>query len=775
MALLAVKVLVKDNQRSIGIAFTDNLTKRFGISEFVDNELYNNYEFLLIQLNIKEVLMCFSEKENLELSKIKNIAKDLDIKIKEMSPKDFKIKNIEHELEGILQVNSLKMLSHIDNEICKDSISAIIKHLLTTCELMESEKFEIYKYNLSQYMKLDIPALKTLSLFPNANSESNASLYNLLNRCKTPIGSRLLAQWIKQPLMDQNEIEKRHTLVEAFFKNSRTMRMVEEFLKSFPDIYKLSRKFEKKATTLEEVVRVYQTIVKIPDLITALEEIEDVNYLPLIEETYLSKLRELYETFKKYIELVETTIDFKAMDNHEWVVKSEFDDSLCRFSDQLNEIKNTIQEEYIRVGEDLEQDTLKKLKLEQSEIYGWCLRLTRSQSHCIKNKDYIELSVLKSGIYFTSLTMRRLSNEYNDVMAQYKEQQKQLIKEIIEIAASFCPVMEQLGLVISQLDVIISFSNISVSSISPYVRPIMSKNNKIMLKGSRHPCLEIQSDISFISNDVNLERGVSEFLIITGPNMGGKSTYIRQVGLIVLMAQIGCFVPCEKAEISIFDSILARVGANDSQLKGISTFMAEMLETATILQTATSNSLIIIDELGRGTSTRDGFGLAWAISEYIINKINAFSLFATHFHELTELSKKYSIVRNLSVIVHLENNDKNKDVIFLYKVKPGICDQSFGIHVAKMINFPENVVKLAKRKADELENSVSIIDEEKYASQDIKIGTNILLQIMNDWKEKIKESDMSGLEMLNIFRNLVQEKYISDIQNNKWIQKIISE
>ncbi|EMR08358.1 hypothetical protein PNEG_03198 [Pneumocystis murina B123] len=775
MTLLAVKVLVKENQRSIGIAFTDFLTKKIGISEFTDNELYNNYEFLLVQLNVKEVLMCFNERENFELSKIKGITENAGIKITEMNSKDFKINNIEHELDQILDENSLKMLSHIDDKICKDSMSAIIKYLLVTNDLIETEKFGIYKYNLSQYMKLDIPALKALSLFPCANSESNTCLYNLLNRCKTPIGSLLLTQWIKQPLVDQNEIEKRHTLVEAFCKNLETMRIIQDFLKSFPNIYKLSRKFEKKDATLEEVVRVYQTVVKIPNIINAFEKIEDDNYLSLIEESYLSKLRELYETFKKYIELVETTIDFEAMNNHEWVVKSEFDESLCRFSDELNELKNKIQEEYIRVSEDLEQDTLKKLKLEQSEIYGWCLRLTRSQSHCIKNKNYIELSVLKSGIYFTTSIMRRLSNEYNDIMTQYKNQQKQLIKEIVEIAASFCPVMEKLGLVISQLDVIISFSDISISSIIPYVRPIISKKNKIMLKDSRHPCLEIQSDITFISNDVNLERGVSEFLIITGPNMGGKSTYIRQIGLIVLMAQIGCFVPCAEAEISIFDSILARIGSNDSQLKGISTFMAEMLETATILQTASSNSLIIIDELGRGTSTTDGFGLAWAISEYIISKINAFSLFATHFHELTELSKKYSIVKNLNVIVHLENNNKNKDVTLLYKVKPGICDQSFGIHVAKMINFPESVVKLAKRKADELENSISIINDKKYNTGDIKTGTNILLQIMNDWKEKIKESDMSGLEMLSIFRNLVQEKYIFDIENNTWIQKIIAE
>ncbi|CCJ29847.1 unnamed protein product, partial [Pneumocystis jirovecii] len=709
---LSVNVSVKENQHFVGIAFLDGLTKKLGVTEFIDNELYNNFEFLLVQLNTKEVIIPLNEEnKNLELSKVKTVSENAGMIVTEISEQDFKIDNLNYDFPCFFNEESLKLLSHIESKIAKSSIAALIKYLLYTNNLTDSEKLQLYKYNLSQYMKLDIPALKALSLFPDPTFESNKSmsLFGLLNRCKTAIGSRLLSQWIKQPLMDLIEINKRQLLVEAFSKNLHALQSVQEFLKSFPDVYKLNRKFQKKKATLEEVVRVYQMIIKIPDLINALEGVNDHNYSVLIQELYLSKLKEFNGNLKKYIKLIETTIDFEAMSNHEWIIKSEFDESLTRLLNELNELKDKIYQEHLRVGEELQQDTMKKLKLEQSEIHGWCLRLTRSHAYSIRDKNYIELSTLKSGVYFTTLMMRQYSKEYNDILAQYKHQQTELAKEVVEIAgiliyyfrfksmvilASFCPIMEELGMVIGHLDVIISFSDLSSSSVLPYVRPIISKDSKIILKESRHPCLEIQTDITFISNDVYLERGVSEFLIITGPNMGGKSTYIRQIGIIVLMAQIGCFVPCEKAEISIFDCILARVGANDTQLKGISTFMAEMLETATILETASSNSLIIIDELGRGTSTADGFGLAWAISEYLISKINAFSLFATHFHE----------------------------------------------YINSFV-FPESVVKLAKRKASELENSMSTCVE-KYTMEDIKNGANILSQIMNEWKEKINESDM---------------------------------
>lgn len=479
--------------------------------------------------------------------------------------------------------------------------------------------------------------------------------------------------------------------------------------------------------------------------------------------------------------MVETTVDLEALDNHEFIIKPEFDESLKTIRKRLDKLKRDMESEHMRVGDDLNQDTDKKLFLENHKVNGWCFRLTRNEAGCIRQKkQYQEISTQKNGVYFTTNTLQEKRREFDQLSENYNRTQSGLVNEVVSVASSYVPVVEKLAAVLAHLDVIVSFAHVSVHAPTSYVRPTMHARGtgNTVLKEARHPCMEQQDDISFITNDVSLVRDSSEFLIITGPNMGGKSTYIRQIGVIALMAQIGCFVPCSEAELTIFDCILARVGASDSQIKGVSTFMAEMLETANILKSATKESLIIIDELGRGTSTYDGFGLAWAISEYIVKEIGAFALFATHFHELTALVDTYPQVQNLHVVAHISegtapaNGDadadvdmdaaavqKKREVTLLYKVEPGFSDQSFGIHVAELVRFPQKVINMAKRKADELEDFAGK-HEEGYvqaSKEEVEDGSRMLKEVLAKWKEEVQSKGLTKKQQVERMRELVKE------------------
>ena len=361
---------------------------------------------------------------------------------------------------------------------------------------------------------------------------------------------------------------------------------------------------------------------------------------------------------------------------------------------------------------DLSMDS-DKLRLEIDAKYGYCLRVTRKDEKDLREKApvkarKIKLSQLltrKDGVLFHDTNLASYAEEYQQLAKQFNDEQRGLVAKVVETAATFGPVISNCHALVAELDTLLAFAHVSSSAPEPYVRPTLvppeEGRQRIVLKGCRHPCVERMDAVGYIKNDVELVRGESALQVVTGPNMGGKSTYIRSAGVNVLLAQIGCFVPCDSAEISLVDCILSRVGAGDCQTRGVSTFMAEMLETATILKGATPSSLVIIDELGRGTSTYDGFGLAWAIANHLLAHVGCCTLFATHFHELTSLARTHPQVVNRHVSAHIADGS----MTMLYKVEDGPCDRAFGIHVAEVAEFPKQVVGAAKRKLAELEAS----------------------------------------------------------------------
>ncbi|CEP08620.1 hypothetical protein [Parasitella parasitica] len=776
--VIAIKYGVSGDNKLVGVSFADTTIRQLGVSQFVDNELYSNLESLIIQLGVKECLLLSGgrEEKDIEGHKIRGILDRCNVIATERKKSDYDSKNISQDLNRLLEGDiSIEALPEYEMKDAMASCACVVKYL----QLLEDEenysKYTLKHHDLSQYMRLDGPALSALNLMPTAQDgpTKSTSLYGLLNKCQTAQGSRLFAQWLKQPLLSLNDINERQDIVEAFYNDTELRQSIQEdHLKQVPDLHRLGKKFQKGNANLQDVVRIYQFVIRLPALLQCLQgqEPADPKTAKLIEKTYTAKIRDYAAQLAKLEELVVTTIDFEALENHEYIIKAEYNEELQDLHHKLAALTKQMESEHRRVGEKLNWDLEKKLKLEKHSLYGNCFRaIGRNEAGKLRNKsEYIELSTQKSGTFFTTSKLRSLSDAHKDLSNEYEDKQRGMVKEIISIVATYCPALEALGSVLAHMDVLVSFAHVSVMAPIPYVRPTMHPcgQGDVVLTQARHPCLEVQDYVTFIPNDVEMVREASEFQIITGPNMGGKSTYIRQVGVIALMAQIGCFVPCATAKLCIFDSILARVGAGDSQLKGVSTFMAEMLETSTILKAASRNSLVIIDELGRGTSTYDGLGLAWAISEHIATKIRAFCLFATHFHELTTLNETVSHVKNLHVAVHV--GDKH-DVTLLYQVNEGVGDRSFGIYVAELANFPQSVINLAKRKASELDDEADTLrGSSKDEPQSVIDGNKLMQQIVRE----LAIANQDGEDIEAKIQSL-KSKYAQDIENNSYLKQVL--
>ncbi|OCB91766.1 DNA mismatch repair protein MSH2 [Sanghuangporus baumii] len=782
--VMAVKIAGPSNAKSktVGVAFADTSVREIGVSEFVDSDLFSNVESLVIQLSVKEAVIPMSSKSgntdrDLELNKLKGVFERCGVVITERKQSDFSAKNIEQDLALLVKSEADVDITATIPELnstspASSALSALISYLSLLGDTSNHNAYTLKTHDLSQFMRLDASALRALGLVGDGTTAGkNTTLHGLLNKCKTGQGTRLLSRWLKQPLVNLHEIQKRLDLVQIFIHDSNMRRTLQDdFLRMMPDMHRISKRFQRSVATLEDVVRIYQAAQKLSGLIEALEavETENVDHTRLVEEVYLVKLKvpEHSQNLEKYSEMVEQTLDLDELSSHNFVIKPDYDDKLRELANKLMEIRDGLDTEHRKVGRELSLELDKKLHLENSQQYGYCFRITKSDAKVLHDQEgSIELGTNKSGVYFTTRKLKDLAADYQEITDSYSRTQSGLVKEVVIIAGKY--------------EV---FAHVSVNAPEEYVRPkLLSKGGgSLILKNARHPLLEVQDDISFIPNDNEM--------IKAGPNMGGKSTYIRQVGVIALMAQTGCFVPCSEAQLPIFDSILCRVGAGDSQLKGVSTFMAEMLETATILKSATQDSLIIIDELGRGTSTYDGFGLAWAISEHIASQIHAFCLFATHFHELTALEQQIPHVKNLHVVAHVSKTGESthdRDITLLYKVEPGICDQSFGIHVAELANFPESVVKLAKRKADELEDFGGEHEKEhSHPNEVIDEGSKLVEEILREWGQRCSASEQDGGDVIMDDDEKVEKdiavlkecigKYQNQIEGNPWIQSLLA-
>ncbi|KEP66259.1 UNVERIFIED_CONTAM: MutS domain V domain-containing protein [Hammondia hammondi] len=642
--------------------------------------------------------------------------------------------------------------------------AALLSYARLLSDDMYIRQCTLETYPIGNYLRIDNAAAAALYLFPSCLQQSQqqallplsakssgasrasslacalsagggiSSVYALMSRwCSTQLGARRLFTCMSQPLVDREKIEERYDIVELFQTDEAFRRQV--FCNHFKHVFDLDRlagRFHRLASaakdldadealrgkkgsifsrvklTLEDLVKLYDCAVECASLETTLRGYAGI-HRGALEKAFTEPLSEAVKSFSTFINLVEFTIDMEEAKQGSFVISRRFDSELASLLDKKEDLRTRMNRERQRAEEDIPFASRKRdaeiVKLMEDNTMGFVLRVTKKDQPAVLSSRgrYHQVRLNKSELIFTTSELRGLCREFKDVSEAYAIMQNSLVEKALLVAASYWPAVEKLAELLGMLDVLGAFAAAANAAPTPYVRPQIVEGDAagLVLKASRHPLLEIQpGSSSFIANDVHLDRE-RRLAIITGPNMGGKSTYIRQVALTVLLAQIGSFVPCASCQLPIFTQVICRVGASDIQLRGVSTFLAEMVEAAAILRNADTRSLVVIDELGRGTSTYEGFGLAWAIARHLAAEAKCFSLFATHFHEMGQLSEEVPGVSNLHVSAAV--NRDTQQLTFLYRLQPGCVDQSFGVHVAGFAGLPAAVVERARQKSAELE------------------------------------------------------------------------
>ena len=615
-------------------------------------------------------------------------------------------------------VNEIKERSRIvnedDQEIEKldDYILAITAANGLIAYLIETQKNsleylnKILLYNTSKYMSLDINARRNLEITEKLRDKSKkGTLLWVLDKTSTSMGGRLLRRWLNDPLIDECHINRRLESVKELKEDIMLRGDIVDSLKKVYDIERLASKISYGSANGRDLISLKNSTAQLPGIKAVLSRAKSQMLKDLYTE--LDELQDIYEIIDKAI-VDEPPISVKEGG----LIKLGYDEEIDRLKTATTDGKNWVLK---LEAEEREKTGIKGLKVGFNKVFGYFIEVTKSNLSQVPDR-YIRKQTLANCERYITEDLKRLENEILGAEEKVINLEYNAFVGIRDEIEKNVQRVQKSANIISILDVLASFA--TVADDMNYVMPIVDNSGVIDIKDGRHPVIEkIIGGSEFVPNDTYLDKGENRLSIITGPNMAGKSTYMRQVALITLMAQCGSFVPASYARIGVVDKIFTRVGASDDLSMGQSTFMVEMMEVATILKEATENSLVILDEIGRGTSTYDGLSIAWAVAEYIADKekCGAKTLFATHYHELTQLEDKLEGVKNYSIAV----KEKGEDIIFLRKIVSGGTDESYGVHVAKLAGVP----KVVTTRANEILRSIerkNVLNEKKLEKENKK-------------------------------------------------------
>ena len=724
-----------------GIAVCDVTTGTFLSTKIEET---NNFAMLLDEIskyNPAEVIvnkMLFNCKEEIDEIKLRFKAYincyDEDL-FKKTSP-DFL------EPYSFVDDSDNKIKEPEQNELQIPAIVGLLNYLNQT-QKIKLEHINIIKmYSTQKYMSLNYSSRRNLELTEKMNNQGKkGTLLWVLDKTYTSMGGRLLRKWINEPLLDSKEINKRLNAVEEL-KNEVIFRGdIIDSLKRIYDIERLVGKIAYGNSNARDMIALKNSLKQLPYL----KKILATSKSELLQNLYLSldELNDIHDLIEKSI--VE---DPPITITEGGIIKIGYNDEVDELKNATTQGKNwLIQLE----AKEKEETGIKNLKVGFNKVFGYFFEVTKSYLNLVPDR-YIRKQTLANCERYITEELNELESKILGAEEKVVDLEYKLFIEIRNKIAVNIERLQKASNIISILDVLTSFA--IVAEDYNYQKPIIDDGGIIDIKGGRHPVIEKMLPAGeFIDNDTYLDEENEQMSIITGPNMAGKSTYMRQVALIVLMAQIGSFVPVTSARIGVVDKIFTRVGASDDLSMGQSTFMVEMMEVAEILREATKKSLVILDEIGRGTSTYDGLSIAWAVVEYIADKerCGAKTLFATHYHELTELENQIQGVKNYSIAV----KEKGEDVIFLRKIVKGGTDESYGVHVAKLAGVPKDVTKRANEILRSLERK-SILGKKNQEKENKKIATgqldmyNYKLAELAHEIDKINLNELTPIDALNI-------------------------
>jgi len=635
-----------------------------------------------------------------------------------------------------LQVHSLKGLGiETDTEII--TAGSILQYLRDTHKTLFSHLKNPMKLASRETMLLDEATISNLELIQNQQDGSkNRTLFSVLNHTKTPMGRRTLERNLLQPLIEKTAIENRLNLVDFFYQRAELADEINSSLKDILDMERLISRFTIGKIQPRNFIALKQSLEAAEKIRLKLSE-HGIN-TPAIDKVIsgISDLTELAETIKKVID------DDPALSpEHGKVIKSGYIPEL----DRLYELKSDARSWILKYQEDEKSRLgINTLRVKYNKILGYYIEISKGQAEQAP-KEYMRKQTLVGGERFTTPELQKFETDILGASEKITVIENREIEKLKNEIISKSREIQDTATTIGYIDFVCSLSVAAIHN--RFIKPQINDNNYISIKAGRHPAVEkYYTKEVFIPNDILLDDNENMISIITGPNMAGKSTYIRMCAIIQLLAQTGSFVPAENADISIADRIFTRIGASDNISRGESTFLVEMNETANILNNATEKSLIIMDEVGRGTSTYDGLSIAWGVVEYIQRYIRAKTLFATHYHELTQLGSKPGIV-NYNVLVKETLNS----VEFLHKVVSGSADKSYGIHVAKLAGLPKTIISRSARILEKLEKSGSVKDklsDSGASSEQLEIfnaSNHILIQTLN----KIDVESLTPMDAIN--------------------------